>query len=170
MSDAKHPAETMALWVKINVRLYPRDRDEIVRALQTIPALEAERDNAHGETLEQARLLGMGAERELALIAERDLLRAEIARERESRKAAQVQLEATQEQRNRAALEARIAEGKRLGAKIETLQSALETLARLGNGDKYGNSDGNMIARAALQKALAMQATSAAIDVARGKK
>lgn len=27
---------------------------------------------------------------------------------------------------------------------------ALEKLARLGNGDKYGNSDGNLIAQAAL--------------------
>jgi len=26
----------------------------------------------------------------------------------------------------------------------------LEKLARLGNGDRYGNSDGNMIARATL--------------------
>ena len=38
----------------------------------------------------------------------------------------------------------------KLKAEIERLRSALEKLARLGNGDKYGNSDGNMIARAAL--------------------
>jgi hypothetical protein len=31
------------------------------------------------------------------------------------------------------------------------LRDALETLARLGNGDKYGNSDGNIIAREALE-------------------
>lgn len=30
---------------------------------------------------------------------------------------------------------------------------ALEKLARLGNGDQYGNSEGNMIAQAALAKA-----------------
>lgn len=29
------------------------------------------------------------------------------------------------------------------------LREALEKLARLGNGERYGNSDGNMIARAA---------------------
>ena len=32
------------------------------------------------------------------------------------------------------------------------LVEALEKLARLGNGDQYGNSDGNMIARNALSK------------------
>jgi hypothetical protein len=31
--------------------------------------------------------------------------------------------------------------------------AALEQLARLGNGERYGNSDGNMIARAAIAKA-----------------
>ena len=35
---------------------------------------------------------------------------------------------------------------------IERLREVLERLARLGNGDKYGNSEGNMIARAALTK------------------
>ena len=33
------------------------------------------------------------------------------------------------------------------------LLAALEKLARLGNGDHYGNSEGNMIARAAIAKA-----------------
>ena len=32
----------------------------------------------------------------------------------------------------------------------DELLAALEKLARLGNGDQYGNSDGNMIARAAI--------------------
>jgi len=32
------------------------------------------------------------------------------------------------------------------------LLAALEKLARLGNGEHYGNSDGNMIARAAIAK------------------
>ena len=36
--------------------------------------------------------------------------------------------------------------------RIKELEAALEKLARLGNGDQYGNSDGNMIARAALSK------------------
>ena len=36
-------------------------------------------------------------------------------------------------------------------AENKRLREALERLARLGNGDQYGNSDGNMIARAALE-------------------
>lgn len=47
---------------------------------------------------------------------------------------------------------------KALLARIDALEAdnaryreALERLARLGNGDHYGNSDGNMIARAALK-------------------
>ena len=35
---------------------------------------------------------------------------------------------------------------------VTELVEALEKLARLGNGDHYGNSDGNMIARDALSK------------------
>lgn len=35
---------------------------------------------------------------------------------------------------------------------VTELVEALETLARLGNGEHYGNSDGNMIARDALYK------------------
>ena len=35
---------------------------------------------------------------------------------------------------------------------VTELVDALEKLARLGNGDQYGNSDGNMIARDALSK------------------
>lgn len=35
---------------------------------------------------------------------------------------------------------------------VTELVEALEKLARLGNGDQYGNSDGNMIARMALSK------------------
>jgi len=37
-----------------------------------------------------------------------------------------------------------------LKAEHDRLRKALEKLARLGNGDQYGNSDGNMIARQAL--------------------
>lgn len=37
-------------------------------------------------------------------------------------------------------------------AEIERLRSALDKLARLGNGDKYGTSIGNEIARAALEQ------------------
>jgi hypothetical protein len=41
----------------------------------------------------------------------------------------------------------------RLMAAAPDLLEALEKLARLGNGEHYGNSDGNMIARAAIAKA-----------------
>jgi len=37
-------------------------------------------------------------------------------------------------------------------AEVERLRAALEKLARLGNEPHYGNSDGNMIARAALKE------------------
>jgi hypothetical protein len=40
----------------------------------------------------------------------------------------------------------------------QELLEALDKLARLGNGDHYGNSDGNMIARAAIAKATGEQA------------
>ena len=44
------------------------------------------------------------------------------------------------------------AELRRLHEVNQELLSALEKLARLGNGERYGNSDGNMIARAAIAK------------------
>jgi len=44
------------------------------------------------------------------------------------------------------------AELRRLHEVNQELLAALEKLARLGNGDHYGNSDGNMIARAAIAK------------------
>ena len=50
------------------------------------------------------------------------------------------------------ALQARIAE---LEQQLAELREALEKLARLGNGDRYGNSEGNVIA----QNALALQET-----------
>jgi len=37
-----------------------------------------------------------------------------------------------------------------LEAKLAKAVEALEKLARLGNGERYGNSDGNMIARTTL--------------------
>jgi hypothetical protein len=49
---------------------------------------------------------------------------------------------------NEARMKAEIAE---LREENKVLRDALEKLARLGNGEHYGNSDGNMIARAALQ-------------------
>ncbi len=44
------------------------------------------------------------------------------------------------------------AELRRLHEVNTELLAALEKLARLGNGEHYGNSDGNMIARAAIAK------------------
>jgi len=44
------------------------------------------------------------------------------------------------------------AELRRLHEVNQELLDALEKLARLGNGDHYGNSEGNMIARAAIAK------------------
>jgi len=45
-------------------------------------------------------------------------------------------------------------EARLANKRIEELEAALETLARLGNGNKYGNSDGNIIAQKALAKVL----------------
>ena len=45
------------------------------------------------------------------------------------------------------------AELRRLHAVNQELVAALQKLACLGNGDRYGNSDGNCIAQAALAKA-----------------
>ena len=45
------------------------------------------------------------------------------------------------------------AELRRLHEVNQELLAALEKLARLGNGDRYGNSEGNTIARAAINKA-----------------
>jgi len=43
-----------------------------------------------------------------------------------------------------------LVENDELKAKLAKAVETLEKLARLGNGDRYGNSDGNMIARATL--------------------
>jgi hypothetical protein len=44
------------------------------------------------------------------------------------------------------------AENDTLRTQLATAREALETLAKLGNGDKYGNSIGNEIAQKALKK------------------
>ena len=45
------------------------------------------------------------------------------------------------------------AELRRLHEVNTELLETLEKLARLGNGERYGNSEGNVIARAAIDKA-----------------
>jgi hypothetical protein len=42
---------------------------------------------------------------------------------------------------------------KRLSEVNEDLLKTMRQLARLGNGDQYGNSDGNIIAQSAIHKA-----------------
>jgi hypothetical protein len=63
---------------------YPREIGEAIDSvLVSIQKAEAELDEEREEGEEQARLLGMGSEREAKLIAERDLWRAEAQRWRE---------------------------------------------------------------------------------------
>ena len=50
-------------------------------------------------------------------------------------------------------IEQAAAELRRLHEVNAELLEALEKLARLGNGERYGNSEGNVIARAAIAKA-----------------
>ena len=50
------------------------------------------------------------------------------------------------------------AELRRLHESNQELLAALEKLARLGNGERYGNSEGNVIARTAINKAEGEQA------------
>ena len=49
------------------------------------------------------------------------------------------------------ALEAKDAEIERLKAVVDAAKRALDELARLGNEPHFGNSDGNLIAQAALK-------------------
>jgi hypothetical protein len=75
------------LWRRGNEDMDQPDPREIGEAIDSvlvaIQKAEAERDEERKEGEEQARLLGMGSEREAKLIAERDLWRAESQRWRE---------------------------------------------------------------------------------------
>jgi hypothetical protein len=75
------------LWRRGNEDMEQPDPREIGEAIDSvllaIQKAEAERDEERKEGEEQARLLGMGSEREAKLIAERDLWRAEAQRWRE---------------------------------------------------------------------------------------
>ena len=72
------------LWRRGNEDMEQPDPREIGEAIDSvlvsIQKAEAERDEERKEGEEQARLLGMGSEREAKLIAERDLWRAEAQR------------------------------------------------------------------------------------------
>ena len=50
-------------------------------------------------------------------------------------------------------IEQAAAELRRLHEVNQELLETLEKLARLGNGERYGNSEGNVIARTAINKA-----------------
>ena len=55
-------------------------------------------------------------------------------------------------------IEQAAAELRRLHEVNQELLETLEKLARLGNGERYGNSEGNVIARTAIAKAEGEQA------------
>ena len=74
-----------------------------------------------------------------ALLAERDELKAELIAETNRRWEGNRISQAEQDEERDA-----------LQAEIERLRDALERLACLGNGDRPGNSDGNVIAQQAL--------------------
>jgi hypothetical protein len=85
------------LWRRGNEEMEQPDPREIGEAIDSvlvsIQKAEAERDEERKEGEEQARLLGMGSEREAKLIAERDLWRAESQRWREQALDLEAQIE-----------------------------------------------------------------------------
>jgi hypothetical protein len=85
------------LWRRGNEDMEQPDPREIGEAIDSvlvaIQKAEAERDEERKEGEEQARLLGMGSEREAKLIAERDLWRAESQRWREQALDLEAQIE-----------------------------------------------------------------------------
>jgi hypothetical protein len=85
------------LWRRGNEDMDQPDPREIGEAIDSvlvsIQKAEAERDEERKEGEEQARLLGMGSEREAKLIAERDLWRAEAQRWREQALDLEAQIE-----------------------------------------------------------------------------
>jgi hypothetical protein len=85
------------LWRRGNEDMDQPDPREIGEAIDSvlvsIQKAEAELDEERKEGEEQARLLGMGSEREAKLIAERDLWRAEAQRWREQALDLEAQIE-----------------------------------------------------------------------------
>jgi hypothetical protein len=85
------------LWRRGNEEMEQPDPHTIGEAIDSvlvaIQKAEAELDEERKEGEEQARLLGMGSEREAKLIAERDLWRAEAQRWREQALDLEAQIE-----------------------------------------------------------------------------
>jgi hypothetical protein len=85
------------LWRRGNEEMEQPDQYTIGEAIDSvlvaIQKAEAELDEERKEGEEQARLLGMGSEREAKLIAERDLWRAEAQRWREQALDLEAQIE-----------------------------------------------------------------------------
>jgi hypothetical protein len=85
------------LWRKGNEEMEQPDPHTIGEAIDSvlvaIQKAEADLDEERKEGEEQARLLGMGSEREAKLIAERDLWRAEAQRWREQALDLEAQIE-----------------------------------------------------------------------------
>lgn len=65
---------------RVGATITASDAAGIVTLKNRTPAMLAELDATRAKLLEQARLNGMGAEREAKLLAERDALAAEVAR------------------------------------------------------------------------------------------
>lgn len=78
MSADKSKADRLAESAHLGYRV--QWQREAAAELRRIPALEAERDILRAEVMEQARLLGMSGERELALRAQIDRLRKDADR------------------------------------------------------------------------------------------
>ena len=111
-----------------------------------------ERDEAQAEGVEQARLLGISGSREAALMAKVDA----ITRERDEARAIANDRDAMVDHRDRAltamyqCVDVITQERDEARAKVERLRKVLHRLACLGNGDQYGTSFGNDIARKVL--------------------
>ena len=130
-------------------------RGEAGPGLYSISALTAERDETlnqldsarHSVDVLEKRVAGL-----MSKLAEAQLI-AGIALHAQK----QLEVDLTAANARIEALTAKLAKAVEAFEKIDALTDqlakeveAFEKLARLGNGDRYGNSDGNMIARAAL--------------------
>jgi hypothetical protein len=67
---------------------------------------------------------------------------------------AELEFMSTIQEANDVEITALMEDNVKLERQLTELREALERLARLGNGDKYGNSEGNVIAQDALKALL----------------